>query len=83
MVVEQYRAGQESQVLISLSFRETEVLKGLAQGLTREEIAGDIGLSLGSVKKVITGIYAKLGALNRADAIRIAGSAGLIDPGQP
>jgi LuxR family maltose regulon positive regulatory protein len=78
VVVEQYHAGQKSQVLSALSFREMEVLNGLSQGLTREEIAGNIGFSLSTVKKVITGIYAKLGAMNRADAIRIAGSAGLI-----
>jgi ATP/maltotriose-dependent transcriptional regulator MalT len=75
VVVEQYRARQGSLVL---SFREMEVLKGLSQGLTREEIAGDGNLSLGTVKNVITGLYAKLGAQNRADAIRIAGSAGLL-----
>jgi LuxR family maltose regulon positive regulatory protein len=74
VVVKQYQTRQ----MTALSFRETEVLNGLSQGLTREEIAGDAGLSLSTVKNIITGIYAKLGALNRADAIRIAGSSGLI-----
>jgi LuxR family maltose regulon positive regulatory protein len=74
------RVGQESGDQRPLSFREIAVLNGLSQGLTRQEIAGDNSLSLGTVKKVITGLYAKLGALNRADAVRIAGAAGLIDP---
>jgi LuxR family maltose regulon positive regulatory protein len=78
VAAEQLRAGQVSPVLGVLSLREIEVLNGLSQGLTREEIAGDNGLSLGTVKKLITDIYAKLGAQNRADAIRIAGAAGLI-----
>jgi LuxR family maltose regulon positive regulatory protein len=78
MAAEQYRSRQKSQVLPALSFREIEVLKGLSQGLTRGKIAENAGLTLRTVKNVITGLYAKLGALNRADAIRIAGSAGLI-----
>jgi DNA-binding NarL/FixJ family response regulator len=63
---------------MALSFREMEVLNALSQGLTRKEIARDAGLSLNAVKSVITGLYAKLGAMNRVDAMRIAGSAGLI-----
>ncbi|MDR3284904.1 MAG: helix-turn-helix transcriptional regulator, partial [Treponema sp.] len=82
VVAEQYQARQKSQVLTALSFREMEVLNGLSQGLTRKEIAASADLSLNAVKNVITSIYAKLGALNRADAMRIAGSAGLINSGQ-
>jgi LuxR family maltose regulon positive regulatory protein len=78
MVAEQYRSGQKPHDLPALSFREMEVLNGLARGLTREDIADDTALSISAVKNIITNIYAKLGALNRADAIRIAGSAGLI-----
>jgi LuxR family maltose regulon positive regulatory protein len=48
------------------------VLTGLSQGLTREEIAGASGISLNTVKSVIRSVYNKLGALNRADAVRIA-----------
>jgi LuxR family maltose regulon positive regulatory protein len=73
---EQYHAKQEP--VIALSFREMEVLTGLSRGLTREEIASDATLSLNTVKNVISSIYAKLGASNRADAIRIATGAGLL-----
>jgi LuxR family maltose regulon positive regulatory protein len=72
----QYLARQKPAV--TLSFREMEVLAGLSRGLTREEIAGDAALSLNTVKNAISGIYAKLGALNRADAIRIAAGMGLL-----
>jgi LuxR family maltose regulon positive regulatory protein len=63
---------------IPLSIREMEVLAGLSRGLTREEIADNAALSLNTVKNVISSIYAKLGALNRADAVRIATGAGLL-----
>jgi LuxR family maltose regulon positive regulatory protein len=78
-VMEQY-AARHAPAAITLSFREMEVLTGLSRGLTREEIAGDAALSLNTVKNVISSIYAKLGALNRADAIRIATGAGLLRP---
>jgi LuxR family maltose regulon positive regulatory protein len=56
----------------SLSGRELDVLKGLSQGLTRDEIAKASGISVNTVKSVIRNVYNKLGALNRADAVRIA-----------
>jgi LuxR family maltose regulon positive regulatory protein len=61
-----------------LSRREREVLTGLSQGLTREEIAGLSSISVNTVKSVIRSVYNKLGAVNRADAIRIATSLGLL-----
>ncbi|MDR2134548.1 MAG: LuxR C-terminal-related transcriptional regulator [Treponema sp.] len=61
-----------------LSRREMEVLTGLSQGLTREEIAGLSSISVNTVKSVIRSVYNKLGAVNRADAIRIATSRGLV-----
>jgi LuxR family maltose regulon positive regulatory protein len=66
---------------IFLSRREQAVLSGLSQGLTREEIAGDENLTLNTVKALITGLYDKLGAINRADAIRIAAEMGIIQRG--
>jgi LuxR family maltose regulon positive regulatory protein len=62
----------------ALSSREMGVLTGLSQGLTREEIAGLESLSVNTVKSAIRSIYNKLGAVNRADAVRIATSLGLV-----
>ncbi|MDR1239054.1 MAG: LuxR C-terminal-related transcriptional regulator [Treponema sp.] len=62
----------------ALSRREKEILSGLSQGLTREEIAGISAISVNTVKSVIRSIYNKLGAVNRADAVRIAASRGLV-----
>lgn len=64
---------------VRLSRRESEVLNGLAQGLTRQEIAEICGITVNTVKSTIKQIYNKLGAVNRADAIRIATSLGYIE----
>jgi LuxR family maltose regulon positive regulatory protein len=61
-----------------LSRRELEVLTGLSRGLTREEIAEDKEISINTVKSVIKSIYNKLGAVNLADAIRLATAAGIL-----
>lgn len=63
-----------------LSKREAEVLGYMARGMTREEIAALMRISINGVKKHITGVYNKLGAINRADAIRIATQSGQIPP---
>lgn len=56
----------------ALSPREQQVLDGLGQGFTREEIARDLAISINTVKSAVRSIYIKLGAVNRADAVRIA-----------
>ena len=65
-----------------LSPREKQVLKYLSQGLSRKDIQVCLGISLHGVKKHITGIYNKLGAINRVDAIHIAVANGLLERGQ-
>jgi LuxR family maltose regulon positive regulatory protein len=73
-VAEKYRNQDQSprKPGTALSPRELAVLTGLSQGLTREEIAGNGNISINTVKSVIKSIYNKLGAVNRADAVRIA-----------
>ncbi|MDR2258601.1 MAG: LuxR C-terminal-related transcriptional regulator [Treponema sp.] len=83
MVTEQYwrpeQDGKKStRTRAVLSRRELEVLAELSQGLTREEIAGHLSLSINTVKSVIRSVYNKLGAVNRADAVRLATSLGLL-----
>jgi LuxR family maltose regulon positive regulatory protein len=51
---------------------ETAVLRALSLGFTREEISRKEGISFHNVKQIIKNIYNKLGAVNRADAVRIA-----------
>jgi ATP/maltotriose-dependent transcriptional regulator MalT len=61
-----------------LSERELEVLGLLASGKTNSEVAGDLFLSVGTVKSHTGNIYRKLGARNRAEAITRARELGLI-----
>ncbi|MDR0879010.1 MAG: LuxR C-terminal-related transcriptional regulator [Treponema sp.] len=72
-------AGIAPAAVTSLSRREMDVLLCLSRGLTREEIAGDLSISINTVKSVIRGAYNKLGAINRADAVRIATAAGIFE----
>jgi LuxR family maltose regulon positive regulatory protein len=65
---------------LSISLRERKVLIGLSEGLTREEIARNTALSVNTVKGTISVLYNKLGAVNRADAIRIATTQGILPP---
>jgi LuxR family maltose regulon positive regulatory protein len=77
---EQYRpfSSGEGDFNPNLSPRELAVLTGLYQGMTREEIAGQYSLSVNTVKSVIRSVYNKLGAVNKADAIRIAAGMKLV-----
>ncbi|MDL2294864.1 LuxR C-terminal-related transcriptional regulator, partial [Ruminococcaceae bacterium OttesenSCG-928-D13] len=68
-----YRSG------VALTKREDETLRYLAQGLTQKEVGRLMGISENAVKKHISKIYFKLGAVNRADAIHIATVNGLVD----
>ncbi|MDL2253463.1 LuxR C-terminal-related transcriptional regulator [Ruminococcaceae bacterium OttesenSCG-928-I18] len=64
---------------LRLTARENETLRYLAQGLTQQEMAKLMGISSNAVKKHVSKIYYKLGAVNRADAIHIASINGLVD----
>jgi LuxR family maltose regulon positive regulatory protein len=62
----------------ALSRREKEVLTAILQGMTRVEIATQTSLSVNTVKSITRSVYNKLGALNKADAARIAAGMNLI-----
>jgi LuxR family maltose regulon positive regulatory protein len=78
VAAEMYGTPEKRETSTGLSRRELGVLTGLSQGLTREELAEDNNISINTVKSVIKSVYNKLGAVNRADAIRIATSQGLL-----
>ncbi|MDR1863450.1 MAG: LuxR C-terminal-related transcriptional regulator [Treponema sp.] len=76
------REGEEGPGTVFLNSKERAVLEGLSQGFTRGEIARRGGLSVGTIKPLIKRVYEKLGAVNRADAVRIASTSGLLRPGK-
>jgi ATP/maltotriose-dependent transcriptional regulator MalT len=63
---------------VTLSSRETEVLRDMYHGLSRAEIAAGMNLSINTVKLFVNSIYEKLNANNIADVIRIAAERKLV-----
>jgi ATP/maltotriose-dependent transcriptional regulator MalT len=70
--------GTSTRLEDPLSERELEVLTLLATGKTNSEVAGDLFVSVGTVKSHTGNIYRKLGAKNRAEALARARELGLI-----
>jgi DNA-binding NarL/FixJ family response regulator len=64
--------------LRSLTGRETETLRHLAQGLNNAEIAAALGVTTATVKTHVNSVLAKLGARDRVQATIIAHRAGLV-----
>jgi len=64
-----------------LSARELEVLPLIADGLTNQEIAVRLYLSLHTVKAHARNIYAKLGVSSRTQAVAKGRALGLLSPG--
>src|SRR5262249_20267288 len=61
-----------------LTDRELQVLHLLATGAPNQRIAGDLVVTLATVKKHITHVLGKLGAANRTEAVARARQLGLI-----
>ncbi|SNT49508.1 two component transcriptional regulator, LuxR family [Streptosporangium subroseum] len=68
--------------LDDITERETEVLALIAQGLSNQEIAGELVLSEQTVKTHVGRILAKLNLRDRAQAIVHAYETGLVRPGE-
>ena len=62
-------SGEDVQVFPGLSQRESEVLVLIGRGLSNQEIADRIYVSVNSVKTYIRQIYAKTGATRRTQAV--------------
>lgn len=66
------------QVLDPLSTREIEVLQLMAQGASNGEIANELVIALGTVKRHVSNILSKLQADNRTHAVSCARVLGLL-----
>jgi two-component system NarL family response regulator len=62
----------------TLSEREIEVLKLMAQGKSNKEIGSALLISEGTVKSHVKSIFAKMNVLNRTQAVATASQRGLI-----
>ena len=69
----------EAEWIEPLSEREIEVLRLVAEGLSRQEIASRLVLSLNTVKTHARNVYAKLGVHNKIQAVSKARALGLLE----
>ena len=67
------------EVADGLTRREVDVLRGIAQGRSNAEIAGELYISEVTVKSHINHLFAKIQVRNRAEAVRYAYDHGLAD----
>ncbi|MCA0200383.1 MAG: response regulator transcription factor [Proteobacteria bacterium] len=72
----------EDSPLNKLTEREAEALRLLIAGKTNKQIAIDLGLQEITVKIHLRNCYKKIGATNRADAVRLAYEHGWRVPGE-
>src|SRR5690625_3200385 len=68
----------EQALLVDLTQREQVILQMLDEGYPQVEIARREYVALSTIKKQITSLYRKLGAANRAEALKIASKLGLL-----
>ena len=69
----------DSTIAESLSPREQEILRLLANGQSNTDIAAQLFLSEGTVRNYVSGIFTKLGVTDRTQAAIIALRHGLVD----
>lgn len=63
---------REDSTPSDLSKRQREVLLGVANGQTSDQIADSLGISVSAVKQHITAVCEKLNAASRSEAVTIA-----------
>lgn len=84
-LIEQYVArpvpGGDATVLDPLTDREREVLRLVAQGLSNQQVAAALVVSVTTVKTHINRIFAKLQLESRVQAVVRAYESGLVVPG--
>lgn len=71
------RPSVQARIFPELTERESEILALIAQGRTNEDIAGQLVLSLKTVRNHVSNIFSKLQVADRAQAIIRARDAGL------
>ena len=63
---------------LDLSKREQEVLGLIARGLSNDTIAGELGLTVQTVRNYVAAVYDKLGVRSRAAAVVWARERGIV-----
>jgi DNA-binding CsgD family transcriptional regulator len=82
MAAKERRPGRRGPgAAVHLTPSETSVLALLPTYLTLAAIGSELGIGRPTVKTHVQHIYEKLGASNRAEAVQLAESAGLLPAG--
>ena len=68
---------------VNVTQREREVLVAVSQGLTNQEIATALHMSVATTKTHVSRLLTKLGARERAQLVIAAYETGLVSPGRP
>lgn len=79
-VVRQLQPDANNHTNFRLTSREQEVLELLCCGASYREAASRLGLAEGTVHTHVKRVYDKLGAANKAEAVRIALDSRLVSP---
>ena len=77
-IISAYRKKNDVHSAIMLSSREMDILRSMYGGLSSDSIAMKYGLASSAMRVHINAIYEKLGARNKADALRIAAENNLL-----
>jgi len=67
--------------MTDLHWREQQVLEGLAQGLTAEQLGKDLFIGHRTVKTYLKNLYVSLGARNGPHAVALGFERGLLKVG--
>lgn len=65
---------------VNLTQRQSEVFRLIAAGLTNEQIAEELEFGIDNAKINVRHIFQRIGASNRAEAVTIGFTSGLLDP---
>ncbi len=76
-------AARPAPRLVGLTRREQEVLVLIARGLSNQEIAGHLVISLPTVKTHVSSLLSKLNARDRAQLVIVAYESGIAERGMP
>lgn len=74
-------AGRGHAVMPVLTEREAEVMRHLVRGLSNQEIAATLFVSIETVKSHVASLLMKLGVRDRTQAVIVAYESGFITPG--